>query len=1187
MINLKDEMRISKTIIFGFLFFFFSWNVDAQIAGSWQPIGPDIFPTNVSGQINGIGRITQIKFHPSDSNTIFATSASGGLWISHDNALTWQVSGTDKFPNIQCASVCVDYVNDSILYVGTGDPNYYGNGYGIYKSIDKGSNWLQSTTGLGNRLVVEILMDPDDHNVLVAATNGGIYKSLNGGVSWNAKLGSGTFTDMKLRPAPGSRTLYACTFSSFYLSSDFGETWSLITNGTAIPGGGSGDGFRIAVTPADTNLVYVGMVKDEGTILKSNDGGLTFITVYHNPTQSLLGYDANGGGQGNYNFSMTADPIDPNTLYTASHVVWKSTDGGITWTQLTQWFAVLHTDMHHIVFNPYNSSQLFNANDGGIFLSTNGGTNWTPKSDGLAATECYHAALNPLRNDMISIGTQDNGELYKINSLWKTNRGGDWGSRMAYDFLNQNRVYYYDTGNRRNILGGPEQQFNLPFSSTNNSEYGFTELNANLAVVAKNDIWVSTDMSSFLPNWNQVGNINSQIKSIHISYNNENVLYAVAANSRIYRTDDLLSGSSTFVDYNTPTSVAAGTDVTTVVGDTNVVYLTCGHHVYRSNDKGATWANQTYNLPTINIIKIHHDKFSTDESVYIASALGVWYKNKFMNGWLNYSAGLPTIAGITDFMIFNDGTSTSKLRVSYYGRGVWESPLNRNFSPVAAFSSNASIFCAGETTIFSDDSYGSPTSRNWNFPGGQPATDTSANPQITYNSSGLFPVSLSVSNAYGSNTTTKSSYILVTSPQSIPLSTGFEQSTFPPFTWRNSDAGSDDLTWEHNTTIGGYALSTSSCYINNYNIDGGGTEDELITVPVNFQDVDSGILTFDVAYARYNTSYSDSLSVLVSTDCGDTWTEIYMKGGSDLATAPDQANLFVPSPTEWRTDSIDLIAYSGFPSVTFSFRNHAHYGQALYLDNILVTSTPTTPPQAGFTAYNTITCLGGSVQFADASSANPSNWSWSFPGGNPSISTDQQPVINYSTAGQYPVTLTVGNALGNSTVTIPAYITVNAGPAVPTITALGNSVISSLAFFYQWYFNGSLIQGANGQNYTGMVSGSYSVETGDSLGCSSFSASYPLVVTGISTISRKETELQIFPNPTSDKTQINLSGFKGKKFEIILTDLVGRVLKQEIKLISGNEKIIYINASEYNSGIYFIRVKDELNQSGTARLIID
>lgn len=656
---------------------FFSYiSVDAQIAGNWSPVGPIQFPTNVSGQINGIGRVCQVKFHPTDSLKMYAVSASGGLWISNDNANSWHRTGTDSvLPMGQCASVCIDYTNDSIIYLGTGDPNYYSNGYGIYKSTDGGVTWSALTSSIGTKLVIDIEMDPLDHNVLVAATNNGIYKSIDGGVIWSLKNLYTQCVDMKMRPAPNTRTLYVASYSDFLKSDDFGDTWTTITNGIAVPGGGNGLGLRIAVTAADSNVVYVGMDKDEGTIFRSNDGGNTFVQTYHNPAQSLVGYDVNGNGQGNYNFSMTADPTNANIVYTAAHCVWKSIDGGITWTQLTQWFAVLHTDMHHILFNPYNPIQLFNANDGGVWLSTNGGTAWTPKSNGLDATEVYHAASDPLRKDLISIGTQDNGELYEAAGVWKTNRGGDWDSKMEYDYFNINRVYYLSSGNRQSVFSGGETAFGLPFTPTNSSLLAFSAMDPTLGIIATSNLYESNDLYDAVPFWYQLTGVTGTIKALHIDQNNPNTLYVGKSNKIMVRVDDLQSGTPTYTSYTVPGFTSSTCSITTVSTDTSVVYLAGNSKVYRSPDKGATWVNISANLPAVNIIKIINDYYSTDESVYICSAVGVWYKNNTMTNWVNFSGGLPAIATINEFMIYNDGTANSRLRVAYYGRGVWESPL--------------------------------------------------------------------------------------------------------------------------------------------------------------------------------------------------------------------------------------------------------------------------------------------------------------------------------------------------------------------------------------------------------------------------------------------------------------------------------------------------------------------------------
>lgn len=656
------------------LSFFLTAPLHAQPTASWHPLGPIQFPSNVSGQINGIGRVCQMKFHPSNPQKVYAVSASGGLWISQNGTQSWQRCGTDGLALTACASVCIDYTNDSIIYLGTGDPNYYSTGLGIYKSTDGGTTWTLSNTGAGTVMAIELLMDPTDHLVLVAATSNGIYKTNDGGQTWVSKLNGGQFTDMEIKPSPNTRTLYAVNFSQFYKSEDFGDTWTLVTNGIAVPGGGSGQGMRLAVSAADSNVVYAGMIKDEGTIFRSNDAGNSFTTVYHNPAQSLVGYDASGNGQGNYNFTMVADPTDANTLYTGAHVVWKSTDGGINWTQLTQWWAVLHTDMHDFVFNPFNPSELYNINDGGVWLSTGGGVGWTSRSNGLEATEIYKAASDPIRKDIISIGTQDNGELYSYAGTWKTNRGGDWTSRVIFDYTQQNRVYYYENSMRRMLnISSAENTYGLPTSTSNNSKLAFTPHNPDYALVAAgSEVYLTIDLTSTIPSWGSINTFGSGIKAMEFAAHSEQTIYVLEPPNKFWKGFDLSFWGPTWTSTIIPTAVGNSAGIVSLSSDTNVIFVFSGSKVFRSGDQGQTWVNETFNLPNINLIKVFHDPYSTDESIYACNAYGVWYKNKNTSTWSSYNQGLPSVANITDFMLVDDGPDSTVIRVATYGRGVWE-----------------------------------------------------------------------------------------------------------------------------------------------------------------------------------------------------------------------------------------------------------------------------------------------------------------------------------------------------------------------------------------------------------------------------------------------------------------------------------------------------------------------------------
>lgn len=689
--------RISSILIILIFVFIPTKNYSQNTNGNWTIKGPVVFPQNATGQINGMGRVVQIKFHPTNNQKIYAVSASGGLWISNDAGVNWEKTPTDnEIPQNACSSICLDPTDENILYLSTGDPNYYGNGSGIYKSTNGGVTWSLSNNGIGNSMAMEMIMCPTDHNTIIAAATDGIWKTTDAGATWTQKLSDFPMKDIEYKPN-SNHIVYSVGENKFWKSIDNGETWIEIATINPANGGGG----KISTTVANENVVYVGFVGSNtttagGIIYKSNDSGDTFTVQKPDNTPNLNGYAANDPGQGFYNWDIFADRDNENILYAVGHVVWKSTDAGEIWLQLTDWPVKCHTDMHQILSSPYNHSKIFNMNDGGIFTSTDGGNEWTPSCDGLSATEVYHFGQSKLSRNIVSLGSQDNGEIILNDTTWTCIQGGDWGSVTSFDYSQPNVAYYAADGNRKDLSNYNGQSLGLT-SPSNDDNYVFSNLNTSFALISQGVKLIKTqNLLSANPNWSVLHTFSEVIKSVAISPNNINEIYVVLANKKVYYSSN---GSTFILVSSTPTDNNVFSKIAIDKNNSNIVYVSCNEKMYRSQNKAVSWTDITGTLSNTDIIGLINNPYSTDESMYIATSFGIYYRNNTMIDWQSFSSGLPQIASISDLIGYFDGTTNSVLRVSFYGRGVWESDL---YSPV--LSNNQYINNLGTITIYPNPS---------------------------------------------------------------------------------------------------------------------------------------------------------------------------------------------------------------------------------------------------------------------------------------------------------------------------------------------------------------------------------------------------------------------------------------------------------------------------------------------------
>ncbi|MBP6828261.1 MAG: glycosyl hydrolase, partial [Saprospiraceae bacterium] len=441
-------------------------------SGTWNIVGPTAYPANNTSQPTGKGRINTVAFHPSDVNTLFVGSPSGGIWKSTNGGANW-ISLSSNIPYLGVSAILINPSNPNIIYIGTGDRDSEdAPGVGVYKSTDGGATWAPANTGMGNATVGMMVMHPSDPNIIIAATYDGIFKTTNGGASWTQTL-AGDFRDVKFKPGDPT-IMYATrmiTPSAFYRSTDTGNNWAQVTTPTS----GVGSRMVIGVSPANAGYVYLVQIKDiDGTfkaLLRSTDSGQTFSP--QSSTPNIFDYTCDGSGsasQATYDLAIEVDQTNADIIYVGSINSWKSTNGGVNWSPVTHWVgsgfapgdptancaASVHADHHCFKWSPLHSpARLYLGHDGGIAYSANGGTTWTDVTTDLPIGQVYKVGQAAQAVGTILAGFQDNGISATGNGASFTTIGGGDGFECAVDYSNINFCYQTSqNGNMRRSTTG-------------------------------------------------------------------------------------------------------------------------------------------------------------------------------------------------------------------------------------------------------------------------------------------------------------------------------------------------------------------------------------------------------------------------------------------------------------------------------------------------------------------------------------------------------------------------------------------------------------------------------------------------------------------------------------------------------------------------------------------------------------
>lgn len=650
---------------------------------NWRSMGP----VTSDGGYAGLGRLNCITFHPADLNRYWVGAAAGGLWVTLDDGASWTCL-TDQNEVLAVSDIVInpDYDASGIIYIATGDRDGWDNrSVGILKSTDFGATWNVtdlSFTVHSNNMVNRLLMNPNDPQTLIAATTQGAFITLDGGDTWSQQLTGIEFIDMEFNPANPS-IIYASTKNgSIFLSENGGQSW-LETYHEDQAGR-----IELAVTPANPTRVYALAANHSSElheVLQSNNSGVSFAPVFDRSNANLLTWASDGnesGGQGWYDLSLAASPINPDLILLGGVNTWRSMNGGSSWSIVSHWAGHLvqevHADKHQIKFR--DNGDVFECNDGGVYKSINNGTFWEDKSNGLIISQMYKLGVSQMEREDVITGLQDNGSKLYTNGEWRDVGGGD-GMECLIDYTN-NDIQYYTIyyGSITRTLNHWNSASNITPSEAGDgawvTPYIINPANPEILYAGYSEIWKTSNRGD---SWEQISNLNppGKMRAMAISQTHPDII-CVADYERIWLTQN--GGESwNEITYDLPTGESDINAIVISSNDPSIIWVALGqfneYGVFQIKGNENSWTNISEGLPPIPINSLVENQQAVGEMhLYAGTDSGIYFK-KGTEEWKSYNQGLPNVKVLEIEIYYDPNPELSMLRAATFGRGLWQSPV--------------------------------------------------------------------------------------------------------------------------------------------------------------------------------------------------------------------------------------------------------------------------------------------------------------------------------------------------------------------------------------------------------------------------------------------------------------------------------------------------------------------------------
>jgi len=953
--------------------------------------------------------VSAIAIDPLNPATIYigtgdrdAGDAPGvGVMKSIDNGATWQLSNTGMDNRI-VGDLLIDNVNPQILYAGTTS--------GLFKSIDGGSSWSLKENGAFKDLAFK----PGNNDILYGTQSGAFYRSTDAGENWTMitdGLAGGARGVLAVTPANPEIVYFMLSkgdngFQGLYRSLDAGITFTEMSDSPNImdwscDGSGSGGqawyDLALVADRFNANIIYAGGVN----VWKSTNGGAN--------------WQVNGHWYGGCSVPevhadqhiFTVNPVN-NRIYIGNDggIYWTA-NGGALWNEITTGLVI--TQSYKIGQSATLEDMLVSGHQDNGTYQLNGDT-WSAIGGG-DGMECAIDQTDPnYRYSTVYYGSIDRHKGTQSaqiagNGTNGITEEGAWVTPFIIDENDPNIMFigyknvWRSVNIKNNAASGVKWKKISTINTGNLDVLEQSPVNTNILYASSaGSLYICNNALQDEPTWLNISSqllSSSSISDIEASPFEENTVYLIQ-DKRIFKSTDKglnwseITGGLPAIHYS---------GIVYYKNSQEGLYVCSDAGVYYKDQSLADWILFSNGLPAAaraTELEIYYDSVSIAGDRIKAGTFGrgMWKSEMyFVTPTAEFTVDKPIIpsgceVNFTDLSAgipfqwewsFAGGipaTSTAKnptgIKFDTYGLHDVQLVVTNSagthtllkpgyifvsdtLKPLPDFTASPVTFCNLDQIVqFTDLSASCPYAWNWTFTPNtvvfeNGTTAGSQHPQVRFTQNGVYTVKLIAQNSNGSRSILKNDFITAGGFY-MPFAEDFENNTFDSKGWEIQNP--DNLTTWGITTVAGNTPGDKAAWMNcfNYSIPPG-RRDRMISPPLNFTGANPVFMTFEHAYANRYSSVSDSLIVLISEDCGNSWVRIFAEGERDngkLATVPKQSTSFTPAVADdwcgggWGAlcNIIDLTAWANKPNIKIAFESYNRYGNNLYIDNITIAATP-------------------------------------------------------------------------------------------------------------------------------------------------------------------------------------------------------------------------------------------------------